>query len=192
MPSLDFPGHRELVRSIDQAIAHDCEKKVTDELRQALCRMFRSHDVVLPECCFRTVPDHYARREIYHSAQHGYSVVAMTWGPGQGTPIHDHCGMWCVEGVWHGALEVTQYEPVEADGERFRFQPVGTMQAGAGSAGSLIPPHEYHSIRNPSDSGIAVSLHVYKATMRCCSVFRPVDAGWHRRDVRQLSLDASH
>ncbi len=26
----------------------------------------------------------------------------MTWGPGQGTPLHDHAGIWCVEGVVEG------------------------------------------------------------------------------------------
>ena len=66
-------------------------------------------------------------------------------------------------------------ELVERNEERFRFQPVGSMQAGAGSAGSLIPPHEYHTIRNPSDSGVAVSLHIYKGTMTCCSVFRALE-----------------
>ena len=74
----------------------------------------------------------------------------MTWGPGQGTPVHDHSGLWCVEGVWDGQLEITQYELLERDGERFRFRAAGGMHAGPGSAGSLIPPHEYHTIRNAS------------------------------------------
>jgi 3-mercaptopropionate dioxygenase len=192
MPKLEFPGYRDLVRSIDHAVAHGCAHEITDELRQSLCRMIRSPEIRLPDCCFLPLTGHYARRELYHSDEHGYSVIAMTWGPGQGTPIHDHSGMWCVEGVWHGALEITQYELLESDGDRFRFQPVGTMQAGAGSAGSLIPPHEYHTIRNPSRDGLAVSLHVYKGEMRCCSVFNPVDEQWHVRGVRQLSLDSTH
>ena len=127
----------------------------------------------LPDCVFERASDHYARRELYRSEEHGYSVVAMTWGPGQGTPIHDHAGMWCVEGVWHGSLEITPYELMEQRDGRYRFEPRGTMNAGPGSAGSLIPPHEYHTIRNPSDDATAVSLHIYRGAMTACSVFQP-------------------
>ena len=67
-----------------------------------------------------------------------------------------------------------------------------------GSAGSLIPPHEYHAIRNPSDAGIAVSLHVYQRPLLRCHVFVPEDAdapcagdgGWMRREERLLGTDA--
>jgi 3-mercaptopropionate dioxygenase len=192
MTLLEFTGARELIKRIDHAVANECEHAITDELRHALCSLMRSQDVRLPECCYEPVDDHYARRELYRSEEHGYSVIAMTWGPGQGTPIHDHSGMWCVEGVWHGALEITQYELLEEAGERFRFQVVGSMQAGQGSAGSLIPPHEYHTIRNPSTDDVAVSVHIYKGTMRCCSVFNPIDGKWYARGSRQLGLDDAH
>ena len=192
MLALDFPGARKLVDAIDAAVAAPDVPALTDALRTSLCRLIREGDVKLPACVYEAQADHYARREIYRSDDHGYSVIAMTWGPGQGTQIHDHSGMWCVEGVWHGALEITQYELLERDDERFRFQAVGSMEAGAGSAGSLIPPHEYHTIRNPSDSGVAVSLHIYKGAMTCCSVFKPLGEQWFERGLRQLCLDETH
>ncbi len=117
----------------------------------------------------------------------------MTWGPGQGTPIHDHCGMWCVEGVWSGALEVVQYERLADDDGHCRFQPVGSIQAGPGSAGSLIPPHEYHSIRNPSEDALAVSLHIYSGNMTRCAVFQPLpESHDYERCERNLGLDPVH
>ncbi len=191
MQATDFPGAQLLIDTIDSAVERGCEQAITDCLRSALCRIIRQQDVSLPSCIFEPNPDHYARREIYHSQTHGYSVIAMTWGPGQGTLIHDHSGMWCVEGVFQGALEITQYELAEFAGERFRFVPVGSLQAGAGSAGSLIPPHEYHTIRNPSDSEISVTLHIYRGAMSCCSVFQPLEGGWYQRGVRQLGFDAA-
>ncbi len=66
------------------------------------------------------------------------------------------------------------------------------MNVGPGSAGSLIPPHEFHTIRNPSDDGVAVTLHVYRGPMTQCAVFRREDGNWYTRDERQLSLDATH
>ena len=189
MLNLDFPGCRKLVDAVDRAVLAGDEQAIADALRSTLCRLIRDRDVELPECVFQPVEGHYARRELYTSDSHGYNVVAMTWGPGQGTPIHDHSGMWCVEGVWEGQLEVCQFELLDREDERFRFRAVGAMQAGPGSAGSLIPPHEYHTIRNPSDDAVAVSLHIYKGRMTCCSVFRPLGEQWYERDRRQLCLD---
>ena len=189
LPDIDFPGHDKLVSALDSAVcAGDCQA-VTGAVRDLLCRMIRDRDVQLPESVYQPIGDHYARREIYRSPLHGYSVVAMTWGPGQGTPVHDHSGLWCVEGVWEGELEIMQYELLEQDGDRFRFRPTGGMQAGTGSAGSLIPPHEYHTIRNTSRDRVAISLHIYKAEMQCCSTFTPDAGEWYVRADRALSTD---
>jgi predicted metal-dependent enzyme (double-stranded beta helix superfamily) len=193
MLTLDFPGSHLLIDAIDAAVSKPTTQDITHSLRQSLCELIHSDEVQLPDCVFEPCAAHYARRELYRSEEHGYCVVAMTWGPGQGTPIHDHDGMWCVEGVWSGALEIEQYELLEHDAQRYQFQAVGSIQAGAGSAGSLIPPHEYHSILNPSDSAITVSLHVYSGPMLRCAVFTPTpDTRWYTRDVRQLGLDRVH
>jgi predicted metal-dependent enzyme (double-stranded beta helix superfamily) len=187
----DFPGRDKLVAALDAAVAAGDEHAVTAALRNTLCRLIRDRDVQLPDCVHAPIADHYARRELYRSPQHGYSVVAMTWGPGQGTPVHDHAGLWCVEGVWDGELEIVQYELLERDGERCRFRAAGGMHAGPGSAGSLIPPHEYHTIRNASEDRIAISLHIYKGPMECCSKFIPQAGEWYLRERAQLSIDAA-
>jgi predicted metal-dependent enzyme (double-stranded beta helix superfamily) len=185
----DFQGADEFIRKVDAAVRAPNTAQITDNLRNTLCCLIREQTVKLPDCVYQACGDHYARRELYTSPNLGYSVIAMTWGPGQGTMLHDHSGMWCVEGVWHGALEITQYDMAEKQGERFRFMPVGSIQAGTGSAGSLIPPHEYHTIRNPSPDGVAVSVHIYSGPMTCCGVFRPMGEHWYQRDTRQLALD---
>ena len=186
---LEFPGRDRLVAALDAAVGAGDQHAVTAALRDALCRMIRDRQLELPACVFEPITDHYARREIYRSQAHGYSVVAMTWGPGQGTPVHDHSGLWCVEGVWDGQLEITQFELLERDGDNFRFRAAGGMQAGPGSAGSLIPPHEYHSIRNASPDAVAVSVHIYKAPMECCSMFVPRDGEWFVRADKALETD---
>lgn len=191
MLALEFPGCDRLLAMINQAVVRGCERETTDVIRNGLCRLIRDKSVTLPACVFEPVQDHYARRELYRCEEHGFSVVAMTWGPGQGTPIHDHSGLWCVEGVWDGQLEITQYELRQQDGERFLFEPVGTQIAGVGSAGSLIPPHEYHTIRNPSEDAVAISLHIYKKALTNCATFLPASDGWHERQARELGLDAA-
>ncbi|MCJ0824972.1 cysteine dioxygenase family protein [Luteimonas sp. 50] len=192
-PDIAFPGHDKLVSAIDTAIAAGDQHAVTAAVRNALCRLIKDQDVTLPACVHEPIVDHYARRELYRSPVHGYSVVAMTWGPGQGTPLHDHSGLWCVEGVWDGELEIVQYELLEHVGGRYRFRAAGGIHAGPGSAGSLIPPHEYHTIRNASADAIAISLHIYKAEMACCAKFVPerpgADDEWFVREDATLRTD---
>ena len=63
------------------------------------------------------------------------------------------------------------------------------MHAGPGSAGSLIPPHEYHTIRNASADAVAISLHIYKAEMACCAKFVPQSGEWFVREDATLETD---
>ncbi len=189
MLTRDFPGAAELFRSIDEAVCRGCEQELVGALRSALVRAMRDPELTLPACVTDAGEDGYLRRELYRSERHGYCVTAMTWGPGQGTGLHDHNGKWCVEGVWRGALEITQYERMEREGDRARFESRATITAGPGSAGSLIPPHEYHVIRNPSSDETAVSVHVYAEPLMCCSAFEPEGGDWYRCCERQLSND---
>ena len=191
LPDTPFAGRDRFIAAIDEAVIAGDEHAVTAALRNVLCGLIRDPGIRLPDCVYRPIDDHYARREIYRSREHGYSGVAMTWGPGQGTPVHDHCGLWCVEGVWDGELEITQYELLETEGDRCRFRAAGGMQAGPGSAGSLIPPHEYHTLGNTSPDALAVSVHVYQAPIEHCCKFEREDGQWYRRVAATLSIDCA-
>ena len=187
--ALDFRGRDALLAVVEEAYAQPDGESLTHTLRDGLCRLIKDKSVSLPDCVFEPVEGHYARRELYACPERGTTIVAMTWAPSQGTPIHDHCGLWCVEGVWQGQLEITRYELEEEDGERARFTRYETLQAGAGSAGSLLPPHEYHTIRNPSADRIAISLHVYQKAMGTCATFEPLGGDWYLRGKKELCLD---
>jgi predicted metal-dependent enzyme (double-stranded beta helix superfamily) len=188
MQAVNFKGSAQLIALLDEAVRRADPHKTTQAIKDALCRLIREREILLPECLARpSAGDDYARRLLYRSEELGYTVVAMTWGPGQGTPIHDHSGMWCVEGVWQGQIEVEQYEIREHADERYRFEHCGTLQAGVGSAGCLIPPHEYHRICNPLADQSSVSLHIYGGEMSACHVFAPAGDDWYTRSAKPLS-----
>ena len=189
--TLEFEGKQELIRRIDAVIDGQCAATTTQCVRDVLCAMMQEKSLNLPRCVYDSPTDHYARRLVHKDPGRGYTIMAMTWGPGQATPVHDHSGMWCVEAVWEGQIEVTQYELSEVRGDLYKLEPRTTMRAGIGSAGSLIPPHEYHTIRNPLSDQCAVSIHIYSGEMCQCSVFRPYQGEWHRREQRDLQLDAA-
>lgn len=189
MSEVDFKGRNELIEALDEAVDHDDETEITDRIRRVLCQFIREGKLKLPATIVECCPEHYARRLLYKSNEHGYSIMAMTWGPGQGTPLHDHCGMWCVEGVCEGELEVTQYELLEKEDNRYRFESRSVVQAGPGSAGSLIPPHDYHTIENADTTDTAVSVHIYSGEMTNCNTFQPVGDDWYERRRRELGYD---
>ena len=190
-PYPDFTGRQRLLEAIDAAMqAGDAAATVT-AIERALLHAIADPQIVLPDCVHAPITDHYARRELYRSARHGYSNVAMTWGPRQGTPLHDHDGLWCVEGVWQGTLHITPHRLLETRGGEHRLLPLPTLAGERGSTGNLIPPDEYHVLRNASDEEIAISVHVYQRPLEHCAVFVPV-AGrgdWYRRESRLMQTD---
>jgi len=190
-PFPPFHGRDRLIAAVDHAVQHEHAHQIAATLRAALREAIADSRIQLPACVHHPIEDHYARRELYRSPVHGYSIVAMSWGPGQGTPLHDHSGLWCVEGVWLGQLEITQYQLLERDGERFRFRAEPAVLGDCGSAGSLIPPHEYHTLRNTSDDDLAISVHVYQGEMTRSAVFEPEADGWYQRRVQVMETDAA-
>ena len=187
-----FKGRDLFIDGLDQAMQAGDEHAVVEAMRKQMCAFIRSPDIDLPADVYDPVEGHYARRSLYHSKEHDYEVIVMTWGPDQGTPIHDHSGMWCVEGVWHGELEIVQYEIAEKKDELYRFEQADAIQACIGSAGCLIPPHEYHTIHNRHPENIAISVHVYQHPMMSSHVFMPDDehADWNQRVLKHLALDS--
>lgn len=178
----------ELIARLDRAVQAGSVEAVTREVKSSLEDLLSSGAVQLPDR-FRTVrPDTYARRLLYRDPAGRYTAIVMTWGPGQGTPVHDHGGLWCVEGVIEGQIEVTLYDVAPVDGERFVVTPGERLQAGIGAAGRLIPPTDYHVIVNALPTVPSLTLHVYGGEMAECRVFTPEIDGRYRAHVRQLAF----
>lgn len=134
------------------------------------------------DCCHKwgCESDKYARHLVYRSDNSGCCIVAMSWGPGQGTPVHDHDGTWCVECCLEGRLEIVQYEiegtETEQDETLYKLGRRQSQHVGPGAVGCLIPPFEHHTILNPFEER-AVTLHVYGKELMKSSCFVPIDAG---------------
>ncbi len=182
-------GLAPLFEQLDGAVALASSESRAAAVKRILADAITSGGIALPERFFAPRPDSYARRLLHRDSERGYSAVVMTWGPGQGTGLHDHAGIWCVEGTISGEMDVVQFELVEQQGERYRFSPRGRVRAFPGSAGALIPPFEYHTLGNALPAAVSVTLHVYGGEMDHCSVFEDAGDGWHRRVERTLSYN---
>ncbi len=177
----------DLVKRLDAAVAAPTPEAITARVKADLEDILGHGGLSLSER-FRTPrPDCYARRLLYQDPANRYTAVVMTWGPGQGTAVHDHGGLWCVEGVVEGEMTVTQYD-VQPDGDRFRVSPVGRpLSAGVGSAGRLIPPIDYHVLANALTDRASVTLHIYGGNLDGCRVFLPDADGRYQQSIRALS-----
>ncbi len=177
-----------LQAQIDAAVQLQDPQAIVERIREDLSRAIRAGSLRLPEVVRTPIADRYARRLMFSNPELDYTAVAMTWGPGQGTAVHDHAGIWCVEGVVEGEMEVTQFELEEERDGAFRFSRKASIAARVGSAGWLIPPYEHHILANPTDR-VAVTLHIYGGEMEQCNVFLPKADGWFERQSRQLLYD---
>ena len=185
-------GLSQLISRIDDAVTLGDSDAITQRIKQELQDAIRSRTVELPARFHRVLPTGYARRLLHRDDALGYTAVVMTWGPGQRTPLHDHAGIWCVEGVVEGRMDVTQFDLIDdrsgAEGGGYRFEEKGCVQAAVGSAGCLIPPFDYHVLANALDVP-SITLHVYGGEMTTCHVFEPAGAGRYIRRDRALSYD---
>ena len=182
-----------LIRSLSDAVSAPDSESICAAIKTVLERFTRG-DGVLDERWFKPVPGSYGRRLLYRDPQDRFTAVVMSWGPGQGTPIHDHDGLWCVECVCRGRIRVKSYDLVaELGDDKVQFTPEGEVIAGVGEAGALIPPFEYHVIENPFEEA-AATLHVYGGEMDRCNVFHPAEGeadGVYQRVQRDLEYTFS-
>ena len=178
------------ISRLDEAAAQcDCEAVCT-AVQATLVDEITNGRLQLDPEFLATSAEGYARRLLHRGPN--YSVVAMVWGKGQGTPIHDHDGRWCVECVYQGEIRVRNFDLIgSADAEIVQFEEKGEFESTTGMAGYLIPPFEYHTIDNPHAEP-AVTIHVYGGEMACCHVFEAVEGGQgYQRVKRELSYTSA-
>jgi predicted metal-dependent enzyme (double-stranded beta helix superfamily) len=185
MPVSD--GVTGLIERLDAAVALRDPEAVTTRVKAALSDLLSRSALRLPERFWRVRQESYARRLLHQDAARGYTAVVMTWAPGQCTPLHDHGGLWCVEGVLDGLMTVTQFDLTDASNGSYAFAERGRLRAGVGSAGSLIPPVDYHVLGNALADRPSVTLHVYGGDLTRCHVFLPRPDGRYERHERALA-----
>jgi len=178
----------ELVQKMDKAVVADGDATRCQQVMEALSESIGEGSCVLDPALLRPVDSGYGRRLLHHDPAGAYSIVLMIWDSGQGTPLHDHSGMWCVEGVCQGRITVSNYDRLpnlDSGCDLFDFELKEVMEAGVGEAGRLIPPFDYHTIHN-GGSELAATIHVYGGEVLKCNTFLPQEGGGYQLEVRQL------
>lgn len=119
-----------------------------------------AHDDWLPDAFAQPHPAHYQQFLLHADPAGRFSVVSFVWGPGQGTPIHDHT-VWGLIGMLRGAEE-GQHFARDAQG---RWQPDGPPRALLPGQVEAVSPSigDVHRVRNLLPDQVSISIHVYGA-----------------------------
>lgn len=177
----------ELISMLDEAVLAKDDAGRCRAVKKVLEKIVASGDSFVDAAFLKPNPERYARRLMHRDPAGRYTAIVMVWDNGQGTALHDHAGIWCVEVVYRGEIRVTSYSVTGGDPEKdiVQFRKETTVTAGVAEAGALIPPFEYHVIENAQTTP-AITIHVYGGEMTYCHVFEPVDGGYLRK-YRELS-----
>jgi len=106
------------------------------------------------------IPDENRYRQylLYCDPLNRFSVVSFVWGPGQGTPVHDHT-VWGLVGMLRGAEYSVPYER-EAGSDVLK---PGARRALAPGGIEMVSPDigDIHEVSNAQKDRPSISIHVY-------------------------------
>ena len=149
---------RGFVTSLAELLSSTREEAEILQSGSKLLARLVSHDDWLPEAFAQPHPDRYRQYLLHCDSRERFSVVAFVWGPGQGTPIHDH-RVWGLIGMLRGSEQAEQYDRA----------PDGTLK-GRGQGAVLEPGDvealsprvgDIHRVWNARSDATSISIHVY-------------------------------
>jgi 3-mercaptopropionate dioxygenase len=181
--SLEAPAF--VVETISRAVRQD---RVT-ALAEALASLRRAGMLEEDDWYLPPLPDRYSRKLVCRDPRGRFVIIGMSWAPGQGSPLHDHGGLWGSEIVVSGTMRETLYSLVERDAHgRYRFRETKERVAIPGTVSTLAPPLEYHAYGN-AGATVARTLHVYCGDMSRAQRFMREHDEWYRATTVELRYD---
>ena len=106
-------------------------------------------------------PARYMRHLLYVDPDDDFVITAITWLPGQQSPVHGHY-VWCAYGVVEGELTEETFRAPRA-----LLEPIATKVIRAGELADLdLGGPLYHRVSNHTHKPL-VSLHLYGVAADC-------------------------
>lgn len=117
----------------------------------------------------------YRRIPLTNHTPHGYEALLIVWPPNHATPIHDHDGLWGIEFVLDGVLEVEAFDLSLQTEPHLVSREVVIL--GIGDHVAFSDADYAHRCRNLSTNRATLSLHVYGGELNSYRSFHPEDEG---------------
>ena len=153
---------REFVIGMTNLVSHESVEQNLISKGSELLKTLIQSDAWLPEFCTVPHPEFYQQFLLHADPLGRFSVVSFVWGPGQQTPIHDHC-VWGLIGMLRGMEKGQRYKQLPSgelimDGpETFLRQ--GDIEAVSPTIGDI------HVVSNAIPDQASISIHIYGANI---------------------------
>jgi hypothetical protein len=153
---------REFVIGMTNLVSQETvEDNLISKSAELLKTLIQSDDW-LPEFCTIPHPEFYQQYLLHADPLGRFSVVSFVWGPGQKTPIHDHC-VWGLIGMLRGMEKGQRYQQLPS-GELVIDGPETLLHQGEIEAvGPTIG--DIHVVSNAIPDKTSISIHVYGANI---------------------------
>ena len=153
---------REFVINMTNLVSHKLEEQKLINKSSELLKTLIQTDSWLPEFCTVPHPEFYQQYLLHADPLGRFSVVSFVWGPGQKTPIHDHC-IWGLIGMLRGMEKGQRYKQLPS-GELVTDGPETVLRQGDIE---VVSPTigDIHIVSNAIPQKTSISIHVYGANI---------------------------
>jgi predicted metal-dependent enzyme (double-stranded beta helix superfamily) len=147
------------VRGLEALVDRGADEQAIFREGGALLAALIARDDWLPGALLEPDPASYRIHLLHLDPARRFSVSAMVWGPGQGTPIHDHT-VWGMVGVLRGKERCEEFAPLLESGGPLVAGHVHDMLPGDID---FVSPRigDIHRVSNALADGTSVSIHAY-------------------------------
>jgi predicted metal-dependent enzyme (double-stranded beta helix superfamily) len=153
---------REFVIGMTKLVSQETIEDNLISKSSELLKVLIQSDDWLPEFCTVPHPEFYQQYLLHADPLGRFSVVSFVWGPGQKTPIHDHC-VWGLIGMLRG-MEIGQRYQQLPTGELVIDGPETLLRQGEIEAVSPTIG-DIHVVSNAIPDKTSISIHVYGANI---------------------------
>jgi predicted metal-dependent enzyme (double-stranded beta helix superfamily) len=153
---------REFVIEMTHLVSHESAEQDLIAKGSILLKTLIQSDSWLPEFCTIPHPEFYQQFLLHADPLGRFSVVSFVWGPGQKTPIHDHC-IWGLIGMLRGMEQGQRYKRLPT-GELVTDGPQTVLRQGDIEAVSPTIG-DIHVVSNAVPDKTSISIHVYGANI---------------------------
>ena len=164
-----------LYRVLETLMEFQRSRRGLDELRDRLTPLAWAEGV--PEAAsFAEGENRFRRHPLASVEAIGCSALLMYWPPGHATLPHDHGGLWGIEVVLDGALDVEEYvRSGSADAPALTYARSLSLRTGDSA---MFASRDYvHRCRNLSNVAPTLTLHVYGGVLDTYTSFDRDAAG---------------
>ncbi|KHN74320.1 Cysteine dioxygenase 1 [Toxocara canis] len=120
---------------------------------------------------FAKFDDHKYTRNLVDAGNGKYNLMALCWGPGMGSSIHDHANSHCFVKILHGELLETRYKWPSDETIQEPLVKTSATVCSTNEVSYICDEIGLHRMENPSHSNNAVSLHLYIPPYQHCNSF---------------------